>query len=183
MPNHVHIIATPHDLNGLHYTFERVEGDYARSLHIRLHRRGHLWQGRFRSSPMDEKHFWAAMLYIEQNPLRARLAETAEQWRWSSARARLQDRPGNLLDLTQWRARFTPDEWRQCLRLGFEDSALLDRIRESTRLGRPAAEERFLAQLGSKLGRDLLPRKPGRPKKSVASEQIASDPTARASSA
>jgi REP element-mobilizing transposase RayT len=36
MPNHVHVIAIPHDLNGLHYTFERVEGDYARSLHIRF---------------------------------------------------------------------------------------------------------------------------------------------------
>jgi len=183
MPNHVHIIATPHDLNGLHYTFERVEGDYARSLHIRLHRRGHLWQGRFRSAPMDEKHFWAAMLYIELNPVRARLAGTAEQWRWSSARARLEHRPGVLLDLTEWRARYTPDQWRQCLALGFEDGALLERIRECTRLGRPAAEELFLSQLGDKLGRNLLPRKPGRPKKSVASELVASDHAVRSNSA
>jgi len=183
MDNHVHIIATPHDLNGLHYTFERVEGDYARSLHIRLHRRGHLWQGRFRSAPMDEKHFWAAMLYIELNPVRARLVEHAEQWRWSSAPARLQDRPGALLDLTQWRARYTPDQWRQCLTLGFGDGALLERIRESTRLGRPAAEELFLLQLGNTLGRNLLPRKPGRPRKPVACERVDPDRTARATSA
>ena len=71
MHNHVHIIATPHDINGLHHTFERVEGDYARAIHIRLHRRGHLWQRRFRSSPMDESHFWAGMVYVEQNPVRA----------------------------------------------------------------------------------------------------------------
>jgi putative transposase len=183
MPNHVHVIATPHDSNGLHYTFERVEGDYARSLHIRLHRRGHLWQGRFRSSPMDEKHFWAAMIYVEQNPVRARLADTAEQWRWSSTRARLADRPGTLLDLTEWRARYTPEQWRQCLTLGLEDSALLERIRESTRLGRPAAEELFLSQLGSKLGRNLLPRKPGRPRKPVASEGVDPDHTTRSASA
>ncbi|HTS75311.1 MAG TPA: hypothetical protein VMG40_03855 [Bryobacteraceae bacterium] len=123
------------------------------------------------------------MIYIERNPVRARLADTAEQWRWSSARARLEDRPGTLLDLTHWRARYTPEQWRQSLTLGFEDSAVLERIRECTRLGRPAAEELFLSRLGDKLGRNLLPRKPGRPRKPVASEQVASDHAARANSA
>jgi len=77
------------------------------------------------------------------------------QWRWSSAPARLQDHPGG-------------------------DGTLLERIRESTRLGRPAAGELFLLQLGNTLGRNLLPRKPGRPRKPVACGRVDSDRTARA---
>ena len=61
MPNQVHIIATPHDLNGLHHTFERVEGITRAPFISASTRRGHLWQRRFRSSPMDESHFWAGM--------------------------------------------------------------------------------------------------------------------------
>ena len=163
------MIATPHDLNGLHHTFERVEGDYARALHIRLHRRGHLWQGRFRSAPMDEKHFWAAMVYVEQNPVRAHLVEAPRDWRWSSARAHLDDRPGSLLDFAAWRRRFTPELWSQYLSLGVAEASLLERVREATRIGRPAAEESFLRDLQQQLGRPLLPGKPGRPRKSVTS--------------
>jgi len=69
--------------------------------------------------------------------------------------ARLQDRPGG-------------------------DGTLLERIRECTRLGRPAAQELFLLQLGNTLGRNLLPRKPGRPRKPVACERVDPDRTARA---
>ena len=39
MSNHVHLIAIPHNINGLHRTFERVHGDYARALHLRLRKR------------------------------------------------------------------------------------------------------------------------------------------------
>jgi putative transposase len=165
MPNHVHVIATPHDINGLHHTFERVEGDYARAIPIRLHRRGHLWQRRFRSSPIDESHFWAGMVYVEQNPVRAHLVESAEQWRWSSARAHLEGRPGTLLDFTVWRRQFTPESWREQLRLGVTDAALVERIRDATRTGRPSAEEAFLRELEGQLNVSLRPRRRGRPRK------------------
>ncbi len=46
--------------------------------------------------------------------------------------------------IAAWRRRFTPELWRQYLRLGVGDGARLERIREATRLGRPAAEEVFL---------------------------------------
>ena len=171
MSNHVHIIATPHDSNGLHRTFERVEGDYARAIHIRLNRRGHLWQGRFRSAPMDEDHFWAAMVYVEQNPIRAGLVKAATEWRWSSARAHVEGRPDPLLDLARWRATYTQDQWRECLTLGLKDASLLQRIRESTRTGRPAASELVLDELERKLDQSLRPRNVGRPKKSATSAE------------
>jgi len=32
---------------------------------------GRLWQGRFFSCPLDEEHLWAAVRYVERNPVRA----------------------------------------------------------------------------------------------------------------
>ena len=125
-----------------------------------------LGQGEKPGQPsMDESHSWAGMVYVEQNPVRAHLVESAEQWRWSSARAHLEDRPGDLLDFSLWRRRFTPESWREQLSLGVRDAALLERIREATRTGRPSAEEAFLRELEGQMNARLLPRKRGRPRK------------------
>jgi len=34
---------------------------------------GHLWQNRFYSCILDEGHYWAALRYVELNPVRVRL--------------------------------------------------------------------------------------------------------------
>src|SRR5260370_38000790 len=52
-------------------------------------RTGHFWQGRFGAVAMDEDHLAAAFRYVSLNPVRARLAARAQDWRWSSARAHL----------------------------------------------------------------------------------------------
>jgi putative transposase len=46
---------------------------------------GHLYQGRFKSFPIEQdEHFLQVCRYVERNPLRAGLVNRAEQWRWSS---------------------------------------------------------------------------------------------------
>ena len=42
MPNHVHLILVPRDAEALGRLFRRLHGDYARAIHVRLRRRGHL---------------------------------------------------------------------------------------------------------------------------------------------
>ena len=163
MSNHIHVIATPQDSSGLHRTFQRVQGDYARALHTRLNRRGNLWHGRFRSAAMDEDYFWAAMVYVEQNPVRAGIVTSAEAWTWSSARAHAEEYPDTMLDLTRWRTRYTAERWKECLKLGLRDSSILERIRQSTKNGRPAASEAFLRDLETSLGVRLCPKRTGRP--------------------
>jgi len=50
---------------------------------------GHLYQGRFKSFPIqDDGHLLIALRYVERNPLRAKLVERAEEWRWGSCFAR-----------------------------------------------------------------------------------------------
>jgi len=93
---------------------------------------------------MDENHFWAALLYVEQNPARARLVEHSEQWKWSSTQARLKGEDAGLLDLVPWRARHTHETWKLCLDKGLHDAALIERIRDATQRGQPLGDEAFV---------------------------------------
>jgi len=46
---------------------------------------GHVWQGRYKSSLLDkEGYFIWCGLYVELNPVRAKLVEKPQDWRWSS---------------------------------------------------------------------------------------------------
>ena len=75
---------------------------------------GHLWQNRFFSCPLDDEYLWRALRYIEQNPVRAGLVATAEDYPWSSARAHLGGiDETHMLDLSRWSALWTPMEWRE----------------------------------------------------------------------
>jgi putative transposase len=147
MPNHVYLVAVPQRTDSFARTFGRVHAEYARAIHMRLRRVGHLWQARYGSAPLDEKHFWTAMLYVEQNPVRARLVEHAEQWKWSSAQAHLKGEDGGLLDLVPWRARHTPETWKSSLDNGLHCTALAERIRDATERGHPLGDEAFVKQV------------------------------------
>ncbi|MEW6609421.1 MAG: hypothetical protein AB1414_18580 [bacterium] len=39
---------------------------------------GHLWQGRYFSSALDEGYLWTAVRYVELNPVRAGIIQNAE---------------------------------------------------------------------------------------------------------
>src|SRR5436190_5262520 len=97
MPNHVHFIMTPSHEDGLRATFSEAHRRYTNWINARLCTTGHLWQGRFASAPMDERHLLAAIRYIAMNPVRAALATRAEDWPWSSVRAHLSGRDGKLV--------------------------------------------------------------------------------------
>jgi putative transposase len=52
---------------------------------------GPLYQGRFKSFPIQEDdHFLTVLRYVERNALRANLVQRAEDWRWSSLWHRVQ---------------------------------------------------------------------------------------------
>jgi len=62
---------------------------YSRQINFREDWRGHLWQERFHSCPMDKMHLLSAVRYVEQNPVKAGLVRHPADWPWSSARAHL----------------------------------------------------------------------------------------------
>ena len=78
MPNHVHLVVVPQAKDSLASLFRTVHRHYTRRINFREHWRGHLWQERFHSFVMDERHLMAAVRYIELNPVRARLCSRPE---------------------------------------------------------------------------------------------------------
>ncbi len=87
MPNHVHLIAVPESEDGLRRAIGEAYRRYTRRVNFREGWRGHLWQGRFCSFPMDETYLLTAVRYVELNPVRARLCSKPQEYPWSSAAA------------------------------------------------------------------------------------------------
>ena len=73
MPNHVHLVLVPDERDGLRHALGEAHRRYTRRINFREGWRGHLWQERFHSFPMDEAYLLATARYVELNPLRARL--------------------------------------------------------------------------------------------------------------
>ena len=119
----------------------------------------------FFSCALDEAHTWAAVRYVEHNPVRAALVEKAEGWPWSSVKARLGLESGPVdLDLTAWRDRFGVEEWRRLL--DSEEMAEGEAtLRVNTYTGRPAGEAEFVRRAEMELKRTLQARKGGRLRK------------------
>jgi len=161
MPNHVHLILVPAHEDGLRAAIGEAHRRYTRFVNEREGWRGHLWQERFASFPMDEKWLVACARYVELNPVRAGLAGRPEEWRWSSARAHLGIRPDALTETGPLLDRV--GDWRALLDDGIE-AAARDAIRASERSGRPLGDGRFVERLETALGRPLRPQPRGRPR-------------------
>jgi len=85
MTNHVHLLATPMDRDGPARMMRRIGVRYVRYFNDRYRRSGTLWEGRFRSTLVESPHhFFACSRYIEQNPVRAQLANDPRDYEWSS---------------------------------------------------------------------------------------------------
>jgi putative transposase len=162
MPNHVHLIMVPSHKDGLRASLGEAHRRYTRKVNSRNEWRGHLWQERFFSFPMDEAHLLAAVRYVERNPVAAQLCQHPEDWQWSSARAHLLGRGDGLVDVRPMLSRI--NDWATYLSSD-EDDGIRDRIATSTRTGRPLGAESFVQTLEKITGRELAPRRPGRKKK------------------
>ena len=77
MPNHVHLILTPSQVNGLGKAVGEAHRRYTNFINARGRWTGHLFQRRFSSFVMDEAHLLAAVSYVSLNPVRARLVQHA----------------------------------------------------------------------------------------------------------
>lgn len=73
MTNHIHLVAVPETEAGLHRVLKPLHMRYAQRINRRRRWKGHLWQGRFFSSALDDAYRWAAVRYVERNPVRARM--------------------------------------------------------------------------------------------------------------
>lgn len=163
MPNHVHLILTPPDADGLRGALAEAHRRYSRRINAAHDWTGYLWQGRFASYPMDDAHLIAAVRYVERNPVEAGLAREADEWRWSSARAHLRGAKDGFTDAAALAG--VHRNWRAMLRHGAEagdaDAAAEAAIEAAMRTGRPLGDAAFVERLEAASGRTLGRRKPG----------------------
>lgn len=163
MNNHVHFVCVPDKEDSLSRTFNTLHMRYSQYANRRKGASGHLWQGRFYSSILDESHAYAAVRYVENNPVRAGLVIDAEDYEWSSARIHIRgirddlvsDECAHTLDI---------DDWKTCLREK-DDRKDMETLRKNTMTGRPSGSDTFISKLENVFGRRLraLPR--GRPRR------------------
>jgi len=87
MGNHYHLlIETPKP--NLAYGMRQINGVYTQLFNRRHRHCGHLFQGRYKAILVDgEAYLLELARYIALNPVRAKLAEKAADWPWSSYRA------------------------------------------------------------------------------------------------
>jgi putative transposase len=150
MPNHVHLILIPEHPDALRGALSKVHRAYAGRIHAREQRTGHFWQGRFGCVAMDEPHLLAALRYVALNPVRARLAERAQDWRWSSVHALLDPARGDGLTQTAPVLERVPD-FAALIDSG-EIEGLSKALRRSESTGRPLGDSAFLERVANILG-------------------------------
>ena len=165
MNNHVHFIAIPTEKESLARTFNTTHMRYAQYINKKKKARGHLWQGRFYSSILDEMHLIEAVRYVERNPVRAKLVKKAWDWRWSSAGAHVGKSEADVnISRNAFLEEVIKDNWKQYL-FQKDEEKYLEELRMKTRTGKPFAGEKLLRQLEEKYKMKLGVRLKGRPKK------------------
>ncbi len=167
MTNHIHLIGRPEVVESLAKAAGRTHFLYTQYIN-RMHRRsGHLWQNRFYSCPLGRSHFWQALQYVEQNPVRASMVRKAWEYPYSSARAHVEgDDPSGLLNLSYWRQISSKLNWREVLEKR-QPKPLIEQIRLKTHTGRPLASDSFISKIEKTLNKRLRPLPIGRPKKEL----------------
>ena len=86
MPNHVHLVTTPLPGKSLAKIMQSLKSFTANESNKLLERNGTFWMpDYFDRYIRNERHFAAAIAYVENNPVKAGLCRRPEDWRFSSA--------------------------------------------------------------------------------------------------
>ena len=88
MTNHFHLLVTPNTPMALERMMQLVASRYTNHFNRQYGRTGTLYEGRYKSSPIDNERYWLLCLrYIELNPVRAGMVSQPGDYPWSSFHA------------------------------------------------------------------------------------------------
>jgi putative transposase len=178
MPNHFHLIVRPSGDGDLSRWMQWLMTSHVRRHHRRYGTSGHVWQGRFKSFPIQQRRLSRAdkasgtvklpnpvlqvLRYVERNPVRAGMVTSAERWPWSSVSwwAGQTDAP----EWWQAEAIWRPDNWLEWVNRPQTEKELAA-LRRCIARGRPFGSERWVEKLATDCGLESTLRPRGRPRK------------------
>jgi REP-associated tyrosine transposase len=164
MPNHFHLVLWPREDGDLSRWVHWLLTTHVRRYQKHYHSSGHIWQGRFKSFPIQEDdHLRVVLRYVERNPSRARLVERAEEWRWSSLHALSSGCPCSI-HLDPGPAPRGAGWVEEVNALTLDDDVA--RVRLSIRRDRPLGDPTWTLATAKALGLEYSLRPRGRPPRS-----------------
>ncbi|WP_299083522.1 transposase [uncultured Paraglaciecola sp.] len=172
MTNHVHLLATPSDKTGVSRLIQRLGAYYVRYINKKYDRCGTLWQGRYKSTLVDnEGYFLTVSRYIEMNPVRANMVEHPAAYSWSSFHRNALGIPIELITPYEiYQSLGNTDQARQKSYLALFEQQIsestLKEIRESINHGWVLGNDRFKAQIEITTGRQTTSKLRGGDRKS-----------------
>ena len=155
MTNHVHLIVIPKNKESLSKAIGETHRLYTRKINFEQKVKGHLFQERFYSTPLDEEHFLYALRYVEQNPVKAFMVKYPWDYKYSSTRYRLDIQEDKLL--SKYEPIDSIEDYKEFLGKTTNDKT----IQEKTRTGKPCGNDEFYKKIKELTGNDYSRKKPG----------------------
>jgi len=172
MTNHVHLIIDPgRKAENLGLLMKRVTGRQTRYVNKVQGRTGTLWEGRFRSSPINRNEYLLACCrYIELNPVRANMVAEPEEYKWSSYREKIGEVRNSSIDKDPCYDSLgdTERERRKAYKEWMKDAIPEGEwkiIREALQRGQLTGNSRYIEQIEKRIGERIEFRGQGRPRK------------------
>jgi putative transposase len=162
MPNHRHLLLWAHEDGDISEFMRWLTVMHTQRWHARYQTAGTgpLYQGRFKSFPVQEdEHFLAVCRYVERNARRANLVPTAQDWKWCS----LDQALGGASLIDPWPVD-RPRNWSRQVNQP-ETEKELEALRSAVVRGCPYGDEEWQQQTAKMLGLEATLRPRGRPKK------------------
>ncbi len=173
MTNHVHLLISADRADTGGALMKLLGQRYVQYVNRVYRRSGTLWEGRFRSCPVQEEgYLLGCQRYIELNPVRANMVAHPAEYRWSSYRANAQGeadalvQPHLLYDALGSDAAARQAAYRELFRYELEPG-LVDEIRRATNGNFALGSDRFAAEVEAIIGRRAIHGQSGRPRKSI----------------
>jgi putative transposase len=165
MRNHWHFVVWPREEGEVTAYFRWLAHTHAMRWHVAHGTvgRGHLYQGRFKSFPVEEdEHFLALCRYVERNALTAQVVDRAEDWRWGSLWVRRHGEERLKAILADWPTE-QPRGWVNLVNQPMTEKEL-EAIRTCLARNRPYGNPAWQQQQAKRLGLLHTLRQEGRPK-------------------
>ncbi len=116
---------------------------HMRSYHKHYGGSGHIWQGRFKSFPVQrDEHLMTVLRYVLQNPVRAGSSSTVQEWLWSTVRRR---HPVDRSPVDE------AGQWSEQLKNQLGDAQVAN-IRECLNRQRPFGQSNWQEEVARKFG-------------------------------